>query len=68
MYEIIGEVAGRIWSLLNKNGKVSLSQLPKSLKEADAITYQALGWLAREGKVEYHKEKNKTSVSLKNIK
>lgn len=68
MYERIGEVAGRIWSLLNKNGKVSLSQLPKSLKETDAITFQALGWLAREGKVEYHKEKNKTSVSLKDTK
>jgi hypothetical protein len=29
------------------------------------ITYQALGWLAREGKIEYHTQKAKTSVSLK---
>jgi hypothetical protein len=68
MHEKIGEVAGRLWKLLKEKDKVSISQLPKSLKETDVITYQALGWLAREGKIEYHKQKTKTSVSLKDAK
>jgi Mn-dependent DtxR family transcriptional regulator len=68
MQEKIGEVAGRIWKLLEEKDKVSISQIPKSLKETDAITYQALGWLAREGKIEYHTQKTKTSVSLKHAK
>jgi hypothetical protein len=68
MHEKIGEVAGRIWKLLREKGEVSISQLPKSLKETDVITYQALGWLARESKIEYHTRKNRTSVSLKHAK
>jgi hypothetical protein len=65
MQEKIGEVAGRIWKLLKEKDKVSISQLPRSVKETDVITYQALGWLAREDKIEYHTQKTKTNVSLK---
>ena len=63
MKEAIGTSAGTVWRLLQENDKVALSQVPKMLKENEALTYQALGWLAREGKVEYHAEGRTTYVS-----
>ena len=61
----IGETAGRIWETLNTRGKVAINQLPKILNENSMLVYQALGWLAREDKIEYFIEKKKTYVSLK---
>ncbi len=61
----IGETAGKIWTALQENGKVSVAQLPKLIDERDVITYQALGWLAREAKVSYQTEGNRTFVELR---
>jgi len=36
-----------MWQVLQKNGEVAISKLPNMLKESDAMTYQALDWLAR---------------------
>ncbi len=67
MRDQIGEVAGRVWEVLQQRGDLAISQLPKSLGETPTITYQALGWLACEGKVEYRKVKKTTYVSLAQI-
>jgi hypothetical protein len=64
MKEIIGTSAGKIWRIPQKNGDVAISKLPKVLGESESITYQALGWLAREGKIEYSTEEHNTFVSL----
>jgi hypothetical protein len=64
MKERIGETAGRIWQALKENEQVSMSRLPKIVSEKDVVVYQALGWLAREDKVEFHTKGNRTSVSL----
>jgi hypothetical protein len=64
MKEKIGKIAGEIWETLREKGDINLAQLPKILKEKDVIVYQALGWLAREDKIEYHIKGNKTIVSL----
>ena len=64
MKEKIGTSAGKIWQILKKSGKVAISKLPKVLGENEPITYQALGWLAREGKIEYRSEGRTTFVSL----
>ncbi len=64
MRDIIGNTAGRVWSVLHEQGDLAISQIPKKLGETPAITYQALGWLAREGKIEYRQEKKTTYVSL----
>ncbi len=60
----IGEAAGKIWDILNTKGKVTLQQIPRLLNESTLISYQAVGWLAREGKIEYHTENKKTYISL----
>ena len=62
--EDIGVLAGNIWQVLKKNGEVAIPKLPKIVKESDALTYQALGWLAREGKMKYRREGRTTFVSL----
>jgi hypothetical protein len=60
----IGETAGRIWQYLRTNGITPVSSLPKELKETSPVVHQGLGWLAREGKIEYTVEKKKTFVGL----
>jgi len=52
MKEIVGVTAGKIWLLLGEKGETSIPQIIQLLKEDSAIVYQALGWLAREGKIE----------------
>jgi len=64
MKETIGTSAGKIWRILNKSDEVAISKLPKVLGESEAITYQALGWLACEGKIEYRSKGRTTFVSL----
>ncbi|MBD3403692.1 hypothetical protein GF420_12410 [candidate division GN15 bacterium] len=64
MKETIGQTAGKIWDVLSKNDKVTISQIPKLVKEKDSLAYQGLGWLAREGKIDYSQQGNKTFVYL----
>jgi hypothetical protein len=60
----IGEVAGRVWETLGKKEEVDIAALPKMLKLKTDITYQALGWLARENKINYRTKAGKTYISL----
>ena len=60
----IGEMAGRVWKTLGEKEEVTVSKLPQILKEKGEIVFQALGWLAKEGKVDFHKKAGKTFVSL----
>jgi hypothetical protein len=64
MKKIIGEMAGRVWKTLGEKEELVVSKLPQILKEKGEIVYQALGWLAKEGKVDFHKKEGKTFVSL----
>lgn len=64
MKEMIGMAAGKIWEALSQKESATLSQIPKLIGEKDSLAYQALGWLAREGKIEYLTQGNKTLVSL----
>lgn len=60
----IGETAGRIWQLLSTRETLPVSQLPKELDEKAPLVHQGLGWLAREGKIEYVVEGKKTLVKI----
>jgi hypothetical protein len=64
MKERIGETAGKIWMILKEREEVAISQLPKLTGETPTVAYQALGWLAREDKVVYRAERNKTYVAI----
>lgn len=47
----IGENAGKLWCVLDRNTELTISQMKElsALKTADL--YAAIGWLAREGKI-----------------
>ena len=47
----IGNNAGVVWNVLNSNGKMTETKLKKETGLASADFYTALGWLAREGKL-----------------
>ncbi|RKX25405.1 MAG: hypothetical protein DRP47_09880 [Candidatus Zixiibacteriota bacterium] len=64
MSQDIGEVAGNIWHALDEKKELPISQISKMIKAKDAITYQGLGWLAREGKLCYRTEGRRTFISL----
>jgi hypothetical protein len=65
MIETIGQAAGQVWTTLSQaDGPLRLTEVPKRAHLKTQIAYQALGWLAREGKVEYRSKGRKTEVVL----
>jgi len=64
MKDKIIEAAGKTWRFLGQNGQTNVSQLPKSLQEKDEVVLQALGWLAREDKINYTIKNRRTFVAL----
>jgi len=61
----VGETAGRIWHLLNDEGPQTFPQLKKKLNGSGEVVSFALGWLAREDKVDISQEKKNITVALR---
>ena len=53
----IGSNAGKVWNLLNSQGKCNVSNIVKINKIKIQDAYSALGWLAREDKIRISKGK-----------
>lgn len=65
MKEKIGINAGAVWAVLNENtGNVNLKDIKKFTKLTDKDLYAALGWLAREDKVNIEEAEKDIFVSL----
>jgi hypothetical protein len=67
MWEIktIGETAGLVWDFLRSNGESTLSTLEKKVEAPKSMVSMAVGWLAREGKIDVKDEKRSARISLK---
>ena len=63
-YEV-GEMAGRVWTVLNTKGPSSLAQLKKHIGDSADLVNQGIGWLACEDKIEIEKKGNSVKISLK---
>jgi hypothetical protein len=61
----VGTVAGEVWRLLEQSGPLSLAQLKKKLNGSSELLGFAVGWLAREDKLEILAEKKSFRVQLK---
>jgi len=64
----IGRTAGKIWKTLDKIGYIDAPYVPKLAGVSDKEGNCAIGWLAREGKINVRKVKPKkpqTKYSLK---
>ncbi len=64
MKEKIIEISGKVWRFLGQNGPTGVDQLARSLKEKEEVVFYALGWLAREDKINYTVKNRRTFVSL----
>ncbi len=66
MNQTIGEKAGMVWKYLSKEkSPVTLTNLKKNIKgTSESELHYALGWLAREEKVNIYKENRTTYVRL----
>lgn len=63
--EQIGETAGLVWRILAEQGPLSLAKL---VKEADVhrdLVMQAIGWLAREDKIEIDEQGRTKTIALR---
>jgi hypothetical protein len=63
----IAECAALVQRTLEGVGEINLLRLAEYLGERSALTYQALGWLAREGKVRYRQSESQVFVSLTEV-
>ncbi|HJN07929.1 MAG: winged helix-turn-helix domain-containing protein [Pirellulaceae bacterium] len=61
----IGETAGEVWQCLDLQESMSMAQLIKSIDAPRDVTMQAVGWLAREDKVEIDETTRGRQIRLK---
>ncbi len=65
MNELIGSTAGQVWEYLSNNEEVTMTALKKDLELKGDEATMALGWLARENKVEFTKKGASLKVRLR---
>ncbi len=63
--ELIGHTAGEIWHTLATGGGQTLAALKKSADAPPELVLAAVGWLAREGKLEFNASGRSLKVSLR---
>jgi Winged helix-turn-helix domain (DUF2582) len=61
----IGEAAGTVWTYLSSHGPTSLTVLAKGVGIPRDLLLQALGWLARENKIDIADKGRGKIISLK---
>ncbi len=65
MQNEIGMMAGALWKALAEKPNQTLAQLKKKVEGDEFMIHAALGWLAREDKVEVVKSGRSFKVHLK---
>jgi len=61
----IGETAGKIWKFLDEKGEANMTQLKKGVKADPNLILQAIGWLAREDKLQVNNKERFITYTLK---
>ncbi len=65
MLESIGSVAGAIWHYLENNNEATVTKLTREIGETERTVLMGVGWLAREGKLDFEQRKQGTYITLK---
>jgi len=65
MSDTIGAAAGKIWEYLDENGATSVSKVTKETEISRNDVQRAIGWLAKEGKLNFVMEGRTELLSLK---
>ncbi len=66
--ETIGTWAGLIWNALNDADVLGSKQIKKVTKLKDKELYAAIGWLAREGKLNIEESEDGKELTLSLVK
>lgn len=61
----IGKLAGKVWHYLEEKGETSLTELSNAFEAPKAKIDMAIGWLAREDKLEFVEKARGKAVKLK---
>ena len=61
----IGATAGAVWSVLSEKGDATLATLKKEIDAPADLVLAAVGWLAREEKLEFSMAGKNTKLALK---
>ena len=61
----IGHVAGDVWGLLVRDGTLTVAAIKKSIDAPGDVVLAAIGWLAREDKLEFLTQGRSVKVSLR---
>jgi len=61
----IGDTAGQIWHLLDAKGSLPITKIIKEVDAPRDTVMQALGWLAREDKINIDDDARSKTVSLR---
>ncbi len=64
MKEKIGSNAGLVWSALVGKSEVNLKEVKKTTKLTEKDLYAALGWLAREEKINIREDEKEVYVAI----
>ena len=65
MENIIGKLAGRVYEFLEEIEEASVSKVTKTVEGPSSKVYMAIGWLARENKLEFIEKGRGTGIRLK---
>jgi hypothetical protein len=63
--EEIGCVAGDLWSSLDKDGAQTLAAIKKAVDAPNDLVLAAIGWLAREEKIDFSGDSRAVKISLR---
>ena len=66
--ETIGTWAGLVWNALNENDVLGNKEIKKVTKLKDKELYAAIGWLAREGKLNIAESEDGKDLFLSLVK
>lgn len=65
MSNTIGDAAGKIWDYLDKNGATSVTKVTNETGLSRNEVQRAIGWLAKEDKLDFEMEGRTELLSLK---
>ena len=60
----IGEAAGKLWMALGSQKRIATGSLARVVGGDNALAHLAVGWLARENKVEFETQGRQVIVKL----
>ncbi len=61
----IGETSGLVWAILREKGPMTLTALKRQVKAPPDVVLMAVGWLAREDKLEVERKGRVQLLCLK---